>query len=69
MFAEQVMAGGVLVVELALTATVKEQVVALLTASLAVHVTVVAPTGNAEPDEGVQLAVTPGQLSVAAGAG
>ena len=36
-------------------------------ASVAVHVTVVTPTGNVDPDAGVQLAVAPGQLSVAVG--
>ena len=63
------MAGGVFVVALELTATVKEQVLVLLAVSLAVQVTVVAPTGNAEPDGGVQLAVAPGQLSVTGGTG
>ena len=36
-------------------------------ASVAVHVTVVTPTGNVDPDAGVQLAVAPGQLSVGVG--
>ena len=36
-------------------------------ASLAVHVTVVVPTGNVDPDAGAQLTVAPGQLSVAVG--
>jgi hypothetical protein len=63
------MVGGVFVVELEFTATVKEQAVVLLTPSLAVQLTVVAPTAKVEPEGGVQLAVTPGQLSVAAGAG
>ena len=36
-------------------------------ASVAVHVTVVTPTGNAEPDAGTQLTVAPGQLSEAVG--
>ena len=36
--------------------------------SLAVHVTVVVPTGNVAPDVGTQLTVTaPGQLSVPVG--
>ena len=35
--------------------------------SVAVHVTVVTPTGNVDPEAGVQLAVAPGQLSVAVG--
>jgi len=33
--------------------------------SVAVHVTAVLPTGNALPDGGVHVTVTPGQLSVA----
>jgi hypothetical protein len=36
-------------------------------ASVAVHVTVVTPTGNVDPDAGRQLAVAPGQLSVGVG--
>ena len=36
-------------------------------ASVAVHVTVVTPTGNVDPEAGVQLAVAPGQLSVGVG--
>ncbi len=36
-------------------------------ASVAVHVTVVTPTGKDEPDAGRQLTVAPGQLSDAAG--
>jgi len=36
--------------------------------SVAVQVTVIVPTGNIEPEGGLQLTVTPGQLSVAAGA-
>ena len=36
-------------------------------ASVAVHVTVVVPTGNDEPDAGTQLTVAPGQLSDAVG--
>ena len=35
--------------------------------SVAVHVTVVTPTGNVEPEAGEQLAVAPGQLSVGVG--
>ena len=36
-------------------------------ASLAVHVTVVVPTGKVEPDAGTHATVAPGQLSVAVG--
>jgi hypothetical protein len=36
-------------------------------ASVAVHVTVVVPTGNIEPDGGTHATVTPGQLSLTAG--
>ena len=68
MFAGQVMAGGVLVVVVELTVTVKLQELMLAEASRAVHVTVVVPTGNDDPDGGAQLAVTPGQLSAAVGA-
>jgi len=42
-------------------------VAVLLDPSVAVHVTVVVPTGNIVPDGGLQLTVTPGQLSVAVG--
>ena len=52
------------------TVTVKVHVPSGLLAdtSLAVHVTVVEPTGNVEPDAGAQLTVTtPGQLSAPVG--
>ena len=51
------------------TVTVNEQVPSGLfgEASLAVHVTVVVPTGNDDPDAGTQLTVAPGQLSDAVG--
>ena len=53
----------------ALTFTVNAHVAVLLLASLAVYVTVVAPTANAAPDTCVPVTVTaPGQLSVAVGA-
>jgi hypothetical protein len=52
-----------------LTVTVNVQVAVFPDESVAVHVTGVAPFGNVEPDGGVQLVVTPGQLSVAVGAG
>ncbi len=48
--------------------TVNEHVPVFAEASVAVHVTVVTPTGNADPEAGRQLTVTtPGQLSVPAG--
>lgn len=37
-------------------------------ASVAVHVTAVAPFANVEPDAGVQVDVAPGQLSFTVGA-
>jgi hypothetical protein len=46
-----------------LTVTVKLHVFVWPAASVAVQVTVVIPPGKVEPDGGVQLAVTPGQLS------
>jgi len=58
-FAGQAMAGGCE----SFTVTVNEQVAVLFEVSVAVHETVVVPFGNAEPDAGVQVAVTPGQLS------
>ena len=52
-----------------LTVTVNEHVVFGLfgDASDAVHVTVVVPTGNEDPEAGTQETVAPGQLSVAVG--
>lgn len=47
------------------TVTVNVLVVILLEASLAVIVTVVVPAGNAVPDAGEAVTITPGQLSVA----
>ena len=67
-FPGQVMVGGVFVAE-EFTVTLKAQVLVLPAASVAVHVTIVSPSGNIEPEGGAQLAVTPGQLSVAIGAG
>ena len=49
--------------------TLKLQEAVLPEASVAVHVTVVVPTGKVEPDGGTQAAVTPGQLSLAVGGG
>src|SRR5215475_10390820 len=50
------------------TETVNVHDAVLPDVSVAVQVTVVVPTGNIEPDAGVQLVVTPGQLSLAVGA-
>ena len=47
------------------TDTVKLQVAVLPDASVAVHVTVVVPSGKHEPEGGLHATVTPGQLSVA----
>ena len=47
------------------TETVKLQLAWLPEVSVAVQVTVVVPTGNMDPDAGLQTTVTPGQLSVA----
>jgi hypothetical protein len=49
--------------------TVKEHDAVLPLESIAVQVTVVAPTGNTAPEGGEQLAVAPGQLSVTVGSG
>ena len=49
--------------------TANEQVAVLPAASVAVHVTVVVPTGNGLPDGGTHATVTPGQLSEATGGG
>src|SRR5262245_46602321 len=51
MFPGQVIVGGVFVV-VTLTVTVKVQVVEFVAVSIAVQVTAVVPTGNAEPDCG-----------------
>ena len=51
------------------THTWKLQVAVLFEVSVAVQVTVVQPTGNVEPEGGLQTAVTPGQLSLAVGGG
>ena len=45
--------------------TVKAQLAVLPDASVAVHVTVVVPTGKQEPDGGSHTTVTPGRLSLA----
>jgi hypothetical protein len=49
--------------------TVKLHVAVLPEVSVAVQVTVVVPSGKLEPDVGLQTTPTPGQLSVATGAG
>ena len=49
------------------TETVKLHVAVLPEVSVAVQVTVVVPTGRADPEGGEQLVVTPGQLSAAVG--
>jgi hypothetical protein len=51
------------------TATVKVQVVVFDEASRAVHVTVVVPTGNVEPDGGEHATVALEQLSEKTGVG
>lgn len=50
-----------------ITDTVKVHVAVLLDVSVAVHVTVVVPIANVDPDAGAQFAVAPGQLSVGVG--
>jgi hypothetical protein len=49
------------------TVTVNVQLLVLIEASVAVQVTVVVPSGKPDPDGGVQLTVTPGQLSLGVG--
>lgn len=61
MFAGQVTEGF----WVSLTVTVKLQGSDILfDASVAVHVTVVIPTGKLDPDAGLQFTVAPGQLSI-----
>ena len=64
MLAGQTTTGG----SVSLTVTVKLQVLVLPAASVAVQVTGVVPVPKLEPVGGLQLTVTPGQLSLAAGA-
>ena len=64
-FAGQVIVGSCV----SLTVTVNVQVFILLDASFAVTVTVVVPTGKKDPEAGLLVTVTPGQLSVATGGG
>ena len=47
--------------------TVNEHVPVFADASVAVHVTVVTPTGKDDPDNGAHTTVAPGQLSEAVG--
>jgi len=63
MLAGQVIAGG----WVSLTVTVNWQLAVWPDVSVAVQVTVVVPFGNVDPDGGLQLEVTPGQLSLAVG--
>ena len=51
------------------TVTEKLQLAVFPAASVAVQVTVVDPTGTQDPLGGTQTTVTPGQLSIAVGAG
>ena len=52
-----------------MTVTVKLQLAELPDASVTLHVTVVVPFANVDPDDGAQAGVpTPGQLSLTAGA-
>ena len=53
-----------------ITVTVNEQLAGLPEASVTEQFTVVVPVANIEPEAGVQIGVpTPGQLSLAVGAG
>ena len=63
MFAGHVIAGACV----SCTVTEKLHVPVFAAASVAVHVTVVVPTGTVEPEAGTQLTVAPGQLSDAVG--
>ena len=62
-FAGQTNTGG----SISLTVTAKLQVFVLPARSAAVQVTEVVPVPKLDPEGGLQLTVTPGQLSVAAG--
>jgi hypothetical protein len=63
MFAGQVTVGA----WVSFTVTENEHVPVFDDASVAVHVTVVVPTGKVEPDAGEHATVAPGQLSEAVG--
>ena len=66
MFGTVTFAGHV-IVHAGCTVIVKVHAPVFDAASVAVHVTVVVPTGNDDPDAGTQLTVAPGQLSDAVG--
>ena len=51
------------------TVTVNVQEASFADVSVAEHITFVVPTGNTEPDGGLQEEITPGQLSEAVGGG
>jgi len=64
-----ILAGQVIVGAcVSITVIVNVQVAVLPAASVAVDVTVVAPTGKKLPDAGLLATVTPGQLSLTVGA-
>ena len=63
MFAGQVTVGACV----SWIVTVNEQDPVFADASVAVHDTIVVPTGNVDPDAGTQATVAPGQLSEAVG--
>ena len=63
MFAGQVTVGACV----SCTVTVNVQVPVFAAASVAVHVTVVVPTGKVDPDAGAHTTAAPGQLSDAVG--
>ena len=55
---------------MSLTVTVKEQLEELPDPSVTLHVTVVVPLANVDPDAGAHVGVpTPGQLSLTTGGG
>ncbi len=56
-----------MIVHAGCTVTVNVQVPVFAAASVAVHVTVVTPTGKLDPEAGTQFTVAPGQLSDAVG--
>ena len=58
---------GHVIVHAGCTVIVNVHVPVFADASVAVHVTVVVPIGNEEPDAGTQTTVAPGQLSDAVG--
>ena len=67
-FGTTILAGQV-IVQASITVTVKLHEDVLLLVSVAVQLTVVVPTGKFEPEAGEHTVVTPGQLSLATGAG